>query len=32
MLRRRLNRFFDEQKVQNQLDDLDIDVAASSGE
>jgi RNA polymerase sigma-70 factor (ECF subfamily) len=32
MLRRRLNRFFDEQKVQNQLDDLDIDIAVSSGE
>jgi RNA polymerase sigma-70 factor (ECF subfamily) len=32
MLRRRLTRFFDEQKVQNQLDELDIDLAAGSGE
>lgn len=32
MLRRRLTRFVDEQKVQNQLDDLDIDLAAGSGE
>jgi RNA polymerase sigma-70 factor (ECF subfamily) len=30
MLRRRLHRFFDEQKIQNNLDDLDF--ALSSGE
>jgi hypothetical protein len=30
MLRRRLNRFFVEQRPQNQQDDLDLDIVAAN--